>query len=97
MPHDIRRTAVRNRERSGVSRSVATKLTGHRTEAVFGRYAIVSSPDLRDAVRRLENGYTHGYTEGSPEPARKPNAQKSSQHRTRRDGRVVDGGGLENH
>jgi integrase len=76
IPHDFRRTAVRNLERSGVSRSVAMKLTGHKTEAVYRRYAIVSSTDLRDAVRRLENGYTHGYTNGSPEPTGEPSAQK---------------------
>jgi len=55
IPHDFRRTAVRNLERSGVSRSVAMKLTGHKTEAVYRRYAIVSSTDLRDAARRSDS------------------------------------------
>ena len=51
--HDFRRTAVRNLERKGVSRSVATKLTGHRTEAVYRRYAIVSDQDLKAASAKL--------------------------------------------
>jgi len=51
--HDFRRTAVRNLERSGVSRSVATKITGHKTEAVYRRYAIVSDQDLREAAVKL--------------------------------------------
>lgn len=51
--HDLRRSAVRNLERAGVPRSWATKLTGHRTEAVYRRYAIVSEADLSDAVKRL--------------------------------------------
>jgi len=37
------------------------KLTGHKTEAVYWRYAIVCDGDLRDATRRLD-GYISGYT-----------------------------------
>jgi ABC transporter substrate binding protein len=51
--HDFRRTAVRNLERAGVSRSVAMKMTGHKTEAVYRRYAIVSEADLHEAARKL--------------------------------------------
>jgi integrase len=51
--HDLRRSAVRNLERAGVSRSVAMKLTGHKTEAVYRRYAITNEQDLRDGVRKL--------------------------------------------
>ena len=58
--HDFRRTAVRNMERIGVSRSVATKITGHKTEAVYRRYAIVSDADLRAAALQIADGYNHG-------------------------------------
>ena len=34
-------------------RSVAMKLTGHKTEAVYRRYAIVAEADLRDGVEKL--------------------------------------------
>jgi len=51
--HDLRRTAVRNLERAGVSRSAAMKMTGHRTEAVYARYAIVDSSMLQEAAVKL--------------------------------------------
>jgi Phage integrase family len=51
--HDLRRSAVRNLERAGVSRSVAMKLTGHKTESVYRRYAIVAESDLRGGSAKL--------------------------------------------
>jgi integrase len=54
IPHDFRRTAVRNLERAGVPRSAAMKMVGHKTAAVYQRYAIAEEGMLREAGEKLE-------------------------------------------
>jgi integrase len=53
IPHDFRRTAVRNLERASVSRSTAMAMVGHRTEAIYRRYAIVDEVMLREGASKL--------------------------------------------
>ena len=51
--HDFRRTAVRNMERAGVPRSVAMKITGHKTELIYRRYAIVDTKAIDEGLAKL--------------------------------------------
>ncbi len=52
--HDMRRSAVRTFERSGMPRSVAMSIVGHKTESIYRRYAIVDEAMQREAVARLD-------------------------------------------
>jgi integrase len=52
--HDLRRSAVKGMIFAGVAPHVACSLSGHKTDSMLRRYAIISESDQRAAIRRTE-------------------------------------------
>jgi integrase len=50
-PHDMRRSAIRNFRKAGLSESDGMRLSGHRTRSVYDRYNIIDDEDSRQAMR----------------------------------------------
>jgi integrase len=53
-PHDMRRSAIRNFRKAGISESDGMKISGHRTSSVYRRYDIIDEEDQRRTMERVQ-------------------------------------------
>jgi hypothetical protein len=83
IPHDFRRTAVRNLERAGVPRSTAMAMVGHRTGSIYRRYAIVDETMLREGAERLTALYRGQSPAATVVALRKPRQPRTTRPATR--------------
>jgi len=69
IPHDFRRTAIRNLVRAGIHERLAMQMSGHKTRSVFERYNVTSGADLKEAAKKL-NAFSkaHGHSLGTVAP-----------------------------
>jgi integrase len=69
--HGLRRSAARNLRNAGVPENVCMAITGHRTRAMFDRYAIANDKDTADAMTKLQAHIQAQATESKVLPLRK--------------------------
>ncbi len=62
IPHDFRRTTVRNLDRAGAPRSAAMAMVGHPTESIYRRYAIAAQGTLKESAVKL--AALHAFEQG---------------------------------
>ncbi len=81
IPHDFRRTAVRNLERASVPRPTAMAMVGIRTESIYRRYAIADEAMLREGGDKLAAfGETRQAATVLPYPEASPGRRYSQRH-----------------
>jgi integrase len=69
IPHDFRRTAIRNLERAGIPRPSAKAMVGPKTDSAYERYAIKDEAMLRESAEKLAAFQARERSSATPRPA----------------------------
>jgi integrase len=54
VPHDLRRSAIRNFTKAGIGESLGMSISGHKTNSVYKRYNIIDEDVQRQALERVQ-------------------------------------------
>ncbi len=54
VPHDMRRSAVRNFRKAGLSENEGMKMSGHVTNSIYRRYDIIDEDDLKESMGKVQ-------------------------------------------
>jgi len=55
VPHDMRRSAVRNFRKAGLSENEGMKMSGHVTNSIYRRYDIIDEDDLKESMGKVQD------------------------------------------
>ena len=70
LPDDLRRTAVRNLEYAGVSRSTAMAIVGHRSDPIYRNISTLDGATLRESARKIATFHQAKNTRGDSKERR---------------------------
>jgi integrase len=90
--HDLRRSAIKNLMKAGVSEKVAMTISGHKTRSVFDRYHIVDTSDVLNAMRKVEALPIEASTQTRLPPAPAAASRDSNGHNMVKNHLRADGG-----
>lgn len=54
VPHDMRRSAVRNFRKAGLSENEGMMMSGHKTNSIYRRYDIIDEDDLKESMGKVQ-------------------------------------------